>query len=61
MSAFLYAFAGAVLSFLVLHIQEYFFWPIDLTPHQLQRLEASKWWMTSIGAILGLIFGFLVG
>lgn len=53
--AALYAFGGAAWTFLMLHIQEHFFLPKDLTPHQLSRLETAKWWMTIIGAIGGLI------
>ncbi len=41
-------------TFLALHIQEHFFWPEDLTPHQQRRLDSAKWWITLMGAIVGL-------
>jgi len=51
----LYAFGGAAWTFLSLRIQEHFFWPKDLTPHQQCRLDSGKWWITLMGAIAGLL------
>jgi len=50
-----YTFGGAAWTFLALHIQEHFFWPEDLTPHQQRRLDSAKWWITLMGAIVGLL------
>ena len=49
-------FGGAAWTFMVLHIQEHFFMPKDLTGEQLQRLGKAKGWITLIGAIGGLVF-----
>jgi len=51
----LYAFGGAAWTFLALHIQEHFFWPQNLTPHQQRRLDSAKRWITLMGAIAGLL------
>jgi hypothetical protein len=50
-----YTFGGAAWTFLALHIQEHFFWPEDLTPHQQRRLDSAKWRITLMGAIVGLL------
>jgi len=53
--AALYAFGGSAWTFLLLNVQERFFWPDDLTPRQSYRLEIAKWCITLIGAIGGLL------
>ena len=51
MTDLVHAFFGAAWTYMVLHIQEHFFLPKDLTGEQLLRLQKAKWWLTLLGAI----------
>jgi hypothetical protein len=46
-----YTFGGAAWTFLALHIQEHFFWPEDLTPHQ-QRNRFAMFYSRSHDALI---------